>query len=244
MFESLTNKIEANQIQNPTLQVHLNQAHDGITIDLKNLNVQKTQFLVEHGVLPSISFENPLPKDGLHPIAFHDNNSDGGAGGNNPWTQPAYEGNWFTGKHHISPSEKLWNTEYESLTPAEKLRYNSENQAAVKYQTDYLTWELTGKKGPEPNKPETPEHDKVSKRVQEDEKAIEKQVRQNMSPEERAALDKAKAQYEQDKARFGPFTPVPDELAAYNKRVAAACGLKTESDLDYFEGQVGRWQVY
>ncbi|HEY9759715.1 MAG TPA: hypothetical protein V6C97_31435 [Oculatellaceae cyanobacterium] len=248
MFESFSNLSEAKAV---TKLLHFDGqtqlGNEGLTIAVKQINFDNTRSLVTSGILPALHMDSLA--EPLHAIDYKkawqfDSQSDGSAGGDKPWQQPAYEGSWYTGKHHITPAEKLWNTEYESLTPAEKLRYNAENQVATKYQSDLLAWELGGKKGQQPVKPEIPEHDKVAARVADDEKAIEKQVRAAMSPDEQAKYDKAKAQYEKDKAANGPFTPVPEELAAYNKRLAEAIGMKTESTRDFIEGQINSHPGY
>jgi len=166
----------------------------------------------------------------------HSNGSDGGT---NPWGQPTYQGDAWHGKQHITPQEKLWNAEYEGLSPADKIKYNAENQAATKYQGDHMTWEISGKKGPEPAKPDLPEHDKISAKVDGDQKAIEKQVRGNMTPDELAKYEKAKADYAKAEAgsSFGEHVKVPPEVAAYNKKIAEATGLKTESEKDFIAGK-------
>ena len=208
--------------------------------------------LVKSGALPSLGIDDHGSSNKTESGGFagrsgsfadlfkrtdHDN---GGDGGLNPWSQPAYKGDWFHGKEHQTPQEKLWNKAYDGLSDKDKQAYDKESPAAEKYQSQMMTWELGGKKGPAPDRPTIPEHDKVTKQVNDEKQAVEARVKEHMLPDERAKYETAKAQYEKDVAAAPPFrtVAVPDAVADYNKRIAEATGLKTESESDYALGKM------
>ena len=200
--------------------------------------------MVNEKVIPSLQIHDPIEdmtvvKSGtVHPGWHFDDQTDhenGGDGGATPWNQPAVQGDWWNGKQHTTPEDKLRDAEYKSLSPVDKIKYDAENASAMDYQKDYFQWEYNGKQGPAPAKPDTPQHDKVEAAVKADETAIEKQVRQSMTPDERAKYDAAKAAYEKECSgtKISSIVPVPPELAEFNKKIATAVGLNTESWKDF-----------
>jgi hypothetical protein len=203
----------------------------------------QTHALVQSGVLPPIGIsdtdQEPVQTGKIN-WSQKQNHDDGSDGGSHPWSQPAYQGGWWSGKLHMTPTEKLRDSEYKSLSPQDKIKYNSEDTAAEKYESTMVQWELGGKKGPAPTKPDMPEHDAVEAKVTANQTATEKQVRMNMTPEEQADYDRAKAYYDQEVASSTnpPAVTVPPELADYNRRIARATGLTPESSEAYLEATV------
>lgn len=197
---------------------------------------KQTDTLVNDGKLPAMLIIGD--KDGKELVANLNQNHDNGFdGGSKPWSQPAFEGSWLTGKRHLTPEDKLRDAEYKGLSPGDKIQYDSENAAAQKYQGDYSQWEFNGKQGPPPHKPDLPMHDKVEASVHAREKAIEANIRAAMTPEEQRRFDQVKAEYEKACAasQFAYLSvPVPKELADYNKKIAQACGLETESEASFW----------
>ena len=105
------------------------------------------------------------------------------------------------------------------------MKYKAEDAAAQKYHADLFAWRRSGRTGPEPTKPNIPEHDKVAAKVKTDKLAIEAQVKQSMPANEQASLAHARTEYKQAVAAAGGHRSevrVPPEIAAYNRQIGRA----------------------
>jgi len=207
-------------------QLQSDKAQTGMA---KGDNAGNSTALVNSGVLPDVQLHG-------HDKLVQENRVANGDGGQlnkertgnweNHGERPGehHRGEHGRGRHHERPEEKLKHAEIKSLSPEEKAKFKSEDGAAHKYHAEMAAWKRSGKTGPEPTKPDIPEHDKVAAKVKEDRKAIEEKVRESMPAKDLSAYDNAKTEYKTAVAQAGgrKGVPVPEELKDFHKELGKA----------------------
>ncbi len=166
----------------------------------KTDHVGQSVALVKDGVLPNVM---------LHENQRHENGE--------------HHGHRGGGKHHEMGGGRLQHEEFKKLSPDDKEKFKAENGTAREFRSEMAAWKRSGKTGPEPTRPELPEHEKLKAKVKEDREAIAKSVRSSMTPEELAAVDKARADFKQSREAGGhqKREPMPPELKDYEKKIGA-----------------------
>jgi hypothetical protein len=210
------------------------QTELGKTANVQTNTPDQTSELVKNGVLPNTHVHDPAkimwgdrqasasPGEALRAYKDGVNHGDGRHDGPGEGHRPG--GHHGGGGHHERPEEKLMHAAVHALSPDEKMKFKAEDGAAHQYHSEMFAWKRSGKTGPEPTKPDIPEHDKVAAKVKADKETIEAQVKQSMPAQEQTALDQARVDYKGAVAGAGTRkgVPIPEELADYNRRIAKA----------------------
>lgn len=86
-----------------------------------------------------------------------------------------------------------------NLSSKEKAAYDCEEKAIEEYNRKWMQWatQMSMFPGSPPEMPKLPMHDEVDRRVRQTEKQITEQIRSEMSPHDRARLDKQMKDYEE-----------------------------------------------
>jgi len=136
----------------------------------------------------------------------------------------------------MTPDDRLRECVYKALSVPDKIKYIEEIRTTANYEMQIERWQKGNKSGPRPLKPGTTHQDRFESKLQTAKRVIETQVRQSMTEDERNAYDCAKALCEKQIAAKSDyhFFYWPDEIIQYNKRIAKATGLKTESEEVFF----------
>jgi hypothetical protein len=180
--------------------------------NLKIDNGERNAALVNSGVLPDTR---------LHEKESWASRDNAGGTGNHAGHEFHHQGHQDPGGHHERPEERLHRTEIKNLSPDERAKFKAEGPAAHEYRSEMAAWRSAGKTGPEPAKPDLPEHEKVAAKVKADREDIETKVRSGMSPEQLATIDREKAQIRQElKSGDRKDVHMTPELIEYNKQMA------------------------
>jgi hypothetical protein len=144
-------------------------------------------------------------------------------------------------KHLISKDEtvgdKVRRKVEEGMSPAEREKYRSENEALERYQREVRDWSLlsTIDMTRKPKHPDTPMHDEIKRRTEQAQRAIEESVKGGMSFQERGELNKEIQAYRRAERLFDPLgtgggqKPEPGPaMKAYFKRIAEAADRYAE----------------
>jgi hypothetical protein len=138
--------------------------------------------------------------------------------------------------------EKLNEHVMKNLSPKEKDVYKAEEKELDEYNRKWISWatQATINPGPPPEMPNLPMHNEVNHRVKEMEKKITEQIRSEMSPHDRARLDRQMQQYAEDYAEstrinnpmgtgegFKPRPKPPALVRDYYERVKEAVDKTT-----------------
>jgi len=148
--------------------------------NLKTDNAEQNSAYVKSGMLPGMELhgheKNPLDsktayaEGGGGGQAFRDHAKPGDG-------RPGHEGHHMHGKGHMI-DKKLTHEEVHKLPADEKAKFKAEIPEARQYHAEEAAWRKSGKTGPEPTKPDMPEHEKVAAAVKADKQAFEAHKKQ------------------------------------------------------------------
>lgn len=145
--------------------------------NLKADNGEQNSAYVKSGMLPGVE----LHDHAKHLMGNKMADVEGGAGGRafsdharNGDGRPGHEGHHMHGRGHMI-DKKLTHEEVHKLPADEKAKFKAEIPEARQYHAEESAWRKSGKTGPEPTRPDMPEHAKVASEVKADKQAWEAQ---------------------------------------------------------------------
>jgi len=143
--------------------------------NLKTDNGEQNSAYVKSGMLPGVELHGHERNSLDSKMAY----GGGGAGGQafgdharNGVGPHGHEGHQMHGRGHMI-NAKLTHEEVHKLPADEKAKFKAEIPEARQYHAAETAWRKSGKTGPEPTKPDLPEHAKVAGEVKADKQAWE-----------------------------------------------------------------------